>query len=222
MIRIVIIDDQQLIRAGLHTLAEHDGDIAVLGDAGDGARGLEIVRRHVPDVVLMDLRMPVMDGIAATRAIVTDPALAAVRVLALTTFDDQRTILSAVRAGAAGYILKDISPVDLRQAIRTVHTGEALLSPTIARTLMDTLAATTADPVRAQLLDHLTPRERDVLRLIALGDSNSEIGRRLHISPDTARTYVSRLLAKLNARDRTHLVILGYETGLITPGHASR
>jgi DNA-binding NarL/FixJ family response regulator len=222
MIRIVIIDDQQLIRAGLHTLAEHDGDIEVLGGAGDGARGLELVREHVPDVVLMDLRMPVMDGMAATRAIVTDPALAGVRVLALTTFDDQRTILAAIRAGAAGYILKDISPVDLRRAIRTVHAGEALLSPTIARTLMDTLTATTVDPARAQLLSHLTARERDVLRLIALGDSNSEIGRRLHISPDTARTYVSRLLAKLNARDRTHLVILGYETGLITPGHGTR
>ena len=218
MIRVVLVDDQQLVRTGLRALAERDGDIRVVAEAGDGRDGLEQVRRHRPDVVLMDIRMPRMDGITATRAIVDDPTLAGVRVVVLTTFDEDADVLAAIRAGSAGYLLKDIAPDDLRAAIRLVAAGDALLSPAITGKVMAQLAARPTASTRPAILESLTERERDVLTRVGLGDSNDEIGTNLRISPATARTYVSRLLAKLSARDRSQLVILSYESGLIRPG----
>jgi DNA-binding NarL/FixJ family response regulator len=218
VIRLVLVDDQELVRTGLRTLAERDGDITVVGEAADGRGGLGVVRQHRPDVVLMDIRMPVMDGIAATRAIVDDPALAAVRVVVLTTFDDDENVMSAIRAGAAGFLLKDVSPSDLREGIRLVAAGDALLSPAITGTVMAALAGQLRRRTRPALLDRLTEREREVLHRVALGESNAEIGAALYISPATARTYVSRLLTKLGARDRAQLVVIAYESGLVAPG----
>jgi DNA-binding NarL/FixJ family response regulator len=166
----------------------------------------------------MDIRMPVMDGIAATRAIVDDPALAAVRVVVLTTFDEDENVMSAIRAGAAGFLLKDVSPSDLREGIRLVAAGDALLSPAITGTVMAALAGQLRRRMRPALLDGLTEREREVLHRVALGESNAEIGVALYISPATARTYVSRLLTKLGARDRAQLVVIAYESGLVAPG----
>jgi DNA-binding NarL/FixJ family response regulator len=218
VIRIVLVDDQELVRAGLRTLAEHDGDITVVGEAADGRSGLGVVRGQRPDVVLMDIRMPVLDGIAATKAIVDDPALADVRVVVLTTFDEDENVMAAIRAGAAGYLLKDVSPNDLREGIRLVAAGDALLSPAITGTVMRALAGQLRRSTRPALVDGLTEREREVLQRVALGESNAEIGAALYISPATARTYVSRLLAKLGARDRAQLVVIAYESGLVEPG----
>ncbi len=218
MITIVLVDDQELVRTGLRTLAERDGDITVVGEAADGRGGLGAVRMHRPDVVLMDIRMPVMDGIAATRAIVEDPDLAGVRVVVLTTFDEDDHVMNAIRAGAAGYLLKDVSPVELREGIRRVAAGDALLSPAITGTVMRALAGRLLRSTRPELVDGLTERERDVLARVALGESNAEVGAALHISPATARTYVSRLLTKLGARDRAQLVVIAYESGLVAPG----
>ncbi|NUR73774.1 MAG: response regulator transcription factor [Hamadaea sp.] len=218
MIRIVIVDDQELVRAGLRTLAESEGDIAVVGEAATGSDAVSLVRKERPDVALMDIRMPGLDGLEATRRIVADPELREVRVLMLTTFDEDEHISTALRHGAAGYLLKDIRPGDLRHAIRVVAAGEALLSPAVTRKV---IASYTSVRTRPELLSALTERERDVLREIALGHSNTELAARLHISAATARTYVSRLLAKLAARDRAQLVVLGYESGLVSPGELS-
>ena len=218
MIRIVLVDDQELVRTGLRTLAEHDGDIQVVAEAYNGRAGLSAVRHHKPDVVLMDLRMPEMDGIAATEAIVADRSLADVRVVVLTTFDEDENILAAIRAGSAGYLLKDIAPNELRNAIRVVAAGDALMSPAITQKVIDKLAESSNLGTRPALLESLTGREREVLARVGLGESNAEIGASLYISPATARTYVSRLLSKLGARDRSQLVVLSYESGLIRPG----
>ena len=218
MIRIVLVDDQELVRTGLRALAERDGDIEVVGEASDGRTGLSRVRELRPDVVLMDLRMPQLDGIAATARITADPALDAVRVVVLTTFDEDEDVLAAIRAGAAGYLLKDVAPAALREAVRVVAGGEALLSPAVTTTVLARLGEHLATRVEPGLLDALTPREREVLALVGRGMSNDEIGARLHLSPATARTYVSRLLAKLRARDRSRLVVLAYESGLVRPG----
>ena len=218
MIRLVLVDDQELVRTGLRALAERDGDIAVVGEAAHGRGGLGVVRQHRPDVVLMDIRMPVMDGIAATEAIVGDPALADVRVVVLTTFDEDENVMNAIRAGAAGYLLKDVSPTELREGIRRVAAGDALLSPAITGTVMCALAGQLRRATRPELVDGLTEREREVLQRVALGESNGEIGAALYISPATARTYVSRLLTKLGARDRAQLVVIAYESGLVSPG----
>lgn len=218
MIRIVIVDDQELVRVGLRALAERDDDIEVVAEAADGRAGVAAARTHRPDVVLMDLRMPRLDGVAATRAITADPTLRGTRVLVLTTFDDDDSIGGAIAAGAAGYLLKDVAPVELRRSIRVVAAGEALLAPAVTRRVLDTLVGRGAVRLRPELLDRLTPREREVLREVALGRSNDEVGAGLHLSPATARTYVSRLLAKLQARDRSRLVAIGYESGLVTPG----
>lgn len=216
-IRVVIVDDQELVRAGLRPLAERDGDIVVVDEAPDGRAGLSRVREHRPDVVLMDIRMPVMDGLSATKAIVSDPELDGVRVLILTTFDEDEHVHEAVRAGASGYLLKDVSPDDLRSAIRIVAAGEALLSPAVTATVMRAAAGATRAPDRSPL-DGLTEREIDVLTLVGRGLTNDEIAADLFLSPATTRTYVSRLLGRLHARDRAALVILAYETGLVRSG----
>lgn len=218
MIRIVLVDDQELVRTGLRALAERDGDIDVVGEASDGRSGLSRVRKLLPDVVLMDLRMPQLDGIAATARITADPALDAVRVVVLTTFDEDEDVLAAIRAGAAGYLLKDVAPAALREAVRVVAGGESLLSPAVTTTVLAQLGERLASQVSPGLLDGLTPREREVLALVGRGMSNDEIGAALFLSPATARTYVSRLLAKLAARDRSRLVVLAYESGLVRPG----
>lgn len=217
VIRIVLVDDQEVVRTGLRALAERDGDIIVVGEAGTGRAALGRVRELRPDVVLMDIRMPDMDGLEATRAILSEPALRPVSVIVLTTFDEDDHVLEAVRSGAAGYLLKDVSPVDLRSAVRTVARGGALLSPSVTRTVLRTLAAAPRPP-DGYLLERLTDRERDVLRAVGRGLTNDEIARRLALSPATARTYVSRLLTRLGARDRSHLVVLAYESGLVRPG----
>ena len=218
MIRIVLVDDQELVRTGLRALAERDGDIEVVGEASDGRSGLSRVRELRPDVVLMDLRMPQLDGIAATARITADPTLDAVRVVVLTTFDEDEDVLAAIRAGAAGYLLKDVAPSALREAVRVVAGGDSLLSPAVTTTVLAQLGERLASRVSPGLLDGLTPREREVLALVGHGMSNDEIGQALFLSPATARTYVSRLLAKLAARDRSRLVVLAYESGLVRPG----
>ena len=218
LLRVVLVDDQQLVRAGLRPLAERDGDIEVVGEASDGRAGLARVRELRPDLVLMDLRMPVMDGLEATRAIVADPLLDGVRVLVLTTFDEDEHVQEAIRAGAAGYLLKDIAPDDLRSAIRTVAAGDALLSPAITAAVMRAAAEGATARTDPSALAGLTEREIDVLTGIGRGLTNAEIASELFLSPATSRTYVSRLLAKLGARDRAALVVLAYETGLVRPG----
>lgn len=218
MIRVVLVDDQEVVRAGLRTLAENDGDISVVAEAGTGWAAVNSVRELKPDVVLMDIRMPQMDGLDATRQIVADPELAAVKVLVLTTFDEDELVFEAIRSGAAGYLLKDVSPAELRRSIRVVAAGEPLLAPSAMRALMRSVAAGSRATVDDSLLRSLTEREREVLTLVGRGLTNDEIAQELFVSPATARTYVSRLLTKLGARDRARLVVLAYETGLVTPG----
>lgn len=215
-VRVVLVDDQHLVRAGLSALLERAPDIAVVGEAGDGAAGLGVVRAERPDIVLMDVRMPGTDGLEATRQLLADPRLRDVRVVMLTTFDDDEYLFEAIRAGAAGFLLKDTAPDALREAVRIVAGGDALLSPAVTRRV---LAAAARSPVAdSALLAGLTERERDVLAQVGAGRSNAEIGAVLHLSPDTARTYVSRLLTKLDARDRSQLVVIAYESGLVRPG----
>ncbi len=217
MISVVLIDDQALVREGLRALLERDPEITVAGEAADGRSGVHLVQRTRPDVALMDIRMPGLDGIAATRQIVADGSLRETKVIVLTTFDEDENIQAAMRAGAAGYLLKDLSPEELRRAVRLVAGGDAILSPAITRRVMQQIAAQGGAP-DLQLLAGLSEREREVLRHIGLGESNDEIAASLVISAATARTYVSRLLAKLAARDRSQLVILAYESGLVKPG----
>ncbi|GAB3479980.1 response regulator transcription factor [Amycolatopsis cihanbeyliensis] len=217
MIRVVLVDDQHLVREGLRALLERAEDITVTGDADSGDAGVELVARKRPDVVLMDIRMPGGDGLAATRRIVADPELREVQVVVLTTFDTDEHILDAVRAGAAGFLLKDTSPEEMREAVRIVARGDALLSPAVTRRVMRAAAAGARAPDAARL-DPLTERERQVLARVGAGESNGEIAAALVISPATARTHVGRLLTKLGARDRAQLVGIAYETGLITPG----
>jgi DNA-binding NarL/FixJ family response regulator len=216
-IRVVLIDDQELVRAGLRTLLARDPEIQVVGEAADGRTGVHVVRQTRPDVVLMDLRMPGLDGLAATRQIVGDPSLSSTQVVVLTTFDEDEDIQAAMRVGAAGYLLKDLSPDELRRAVHVVAGGAALLAPAITRRVMQQLAVRAGAP-NPELLADLTEREQEVLRHVGLGESNDEIAESLVISPATARTYISRLLAKLDARDRSQLVIIAYESGLVTPG----
>ncbi|GGS34176.1 response regulator [Actinokineospora fastidiosa] len=216
MIRVVVVDDQALVRTGLRALLERAPDIVVVGEADNGDAGMAVVRRERPDVVLMDIRMPGVDGITATRRIGADPELADVRVIVLTTFDTDEHIIDALRAGAAGFLLKDTGPDDLRAAVRVVAAGESLLSPAVTRRVIR--AATSRHVPDTTALAGLTQREREVLAEVGAGRSNDEIAARLTISPATARTHVGRLLAKLAARDRAQLVVLAYETGLVEPG----
>lgn len=217
-ITVLLADDQELVRVGLRALAERDGDIAVVGEAENGRVAVSQCQSLRPDVVLMDLSMPVMGGVEATKAIVVDPQLAGTRVLVLTTFDDDDDVFAAIRAGASGYLLKDLSPEELRSAIRTVAAGDALLDPAITARVMHAAAGDRAGA--APLPVELTEREAEVFALVGTGLSNEEIARELFLSPATARTYVSRLLAKLGARDRAALIVLAYETGAVRPGDA--
>jgi DNA-binding NarL/FixJ family response regulator len=218
-IRVVVADDQTLVRAGFRLLVDSASDLEVVGEAVDGAEAVELARRERPAVVLMDIRMPRMDGLEATRRIAADELLAGVRVLILTTFDLDEYVYQALRVGASGFLLKDTPPADLLAAIRVVAAGDALLAPGITRRLIAEFARR-PDPSRVApaALQRLTDRERAVLGLVARGLSNSEIAQRLVVSPATSKTYVSRMLAKLGARDRAQLVAIAYETGLVTPG----
>jgi DNA-binding NarL/FixJ family response regulator len=214
-IGVVIADDQALVRGGFRVLVDTAADMEVLGEANDGAEAVALVRERHPDVVLMDVRMPVQDGIEATRRIKEDHDTAGVKVLILTTFDLDEYVYAALRAGASGFLLKDTTPEKLLDAIRVVAAGEALLAPTVTRRLIEAFTAR-AEPafVAPAVLDTLTDREREVLREVSRGLSNTEIGERLHMSAATAKTHVSRLLMKLAARDRAQLVVVAYESGL--------
>jgi DNA-binding NarL/FixJ family response regulator len=219
-IGVVIADDQALVLGGFVVMVGAASDMEVLGAAGDGAEAVALVRQHHPDVVLMDIRMPLVDGIEATRVITTDPDTAGARVLMLTTFDLDDYVYRALRAGASGFLLKDTAPEELLAAIRVLAAGDALLAPSITRRLIREFAErpeTRGQPA-VGLLDPLSVREREVLVEVAGGWSNAEIGERLHISAATAKTHVSRLLMKLSAHDRAQLVMIAYETGLVTPG----
>jgi DNA-binding NarL/FixJ family response regulator len=224
---VVLVDDQGLVRAGFQALLDSEDEIEVVGQAADGEAGLELVRRLRPDIVLMDIRMPVLDGLAATAQITSDPNLGGTRVIVLTTFELDEYVFGALRAGASGFLLKDVEPVDLLDAVRVVAGGEALLAPRLTRRLIEAFVARddedgAAYGGRARVDDaelaQLTPREREVLALVGRGLSNAEIAERLVLSPLTAKTHVARLFAKLSARDRSQLVVIAYETGLVVPG----
>jgi DNA-binding NarL/FixJ family response regulator len=229
---VVLVDDQGLVRAGFRALLDSEDEIEVVGQAADGQAGLELIRRLRPDIVLMDIRMPVLDGLAATAQITSDPDLAGTRVVVLTTFELDEYVFGALRAGASGFLLKDVEPVDLLNAVRVVAGGEALLAPRLTRRLIEAFVAgrggagvgtgaAPATPERAALterLEQLTPREREVLTLVGRGLSNSEIAEQLVLSPLTAKTHVARLFAKLEARDRAQLVVIAYESGLVVAG----
>lgn len=214
MIRVLLADDQDLVRAGLRALLGNDSEFTVVAEAETGDEAIAKTREHHPDVVLMDIRMPGTNGIEATRGIRADPVLSATRVLILTTFDDDDEILEAIRLGAAGYLLKDTSSDGLRAAIHTVANGGNILTPNIARRVMEHVAKLPLPIVQDPRIGELTDRELAVLRRIAHGENNAEIASLLHISPATARTYVSRILAKLHARDRTELAIIAHRSGL--------
>ncbi len=217
-ITVALADDQALVRAGFRALLSHTPGIEVVGEAANGRAAVELVRRCRPDVLLMDIRMPELDGIEATRLICEDPQLRGVRVVVLTTYAQDDYLFAALRAGASGFLLKDIEPVDLRAAVRVVAAGEALLSPAVTRTLID---AVTAAPVRSGAdlarLATLTDREREMTALAAHGLDNVAIGSRLMISPATVKTHITRAMAKAGARDRAQLVVLAYQTGLVSP-----
>ncbi len=219
MVRVLLADDQTLVRAGFRVLLERTEDVEVVGEAADGAQALARARATRPDVVLMDVRMPVMDGLEATRRIVADDRLTGVRVVVLTTFELDEYVFAALRAGASGFLLKDIDPDDLRAAVRVVAAGDALLSPRVTRRLIDEFTAQPARRAAApERLRVLTDREREVMALVGAGLSNDEIAARLVLSPATAKTHVSRAMVKLHVRDRAQLVVLAYETGLVVPG----
>jgi len=218
MIRVLVADDQALLRGSFRVLLETMPDMTVVGEAGTGREATELARAQQPDVVLMDVRMPEMDGIEATRRICGSAETAGVRVLILTTFDLDSYVYAALRAGASGFLLKDAPPVDLLAAIRVVAAGEALLAPTITRRLIAEFARRPEPaPPPAGTLDGVTGRELEVLRLVARGLSNMEISQQLHVSLATVKTHIGHVLAKTGTRDRAQLVILAYETGLVSP-----
>jgi DNA-binding NarL/FixJ family response regulator len=222
VLRIVLADDQVMVRSGLRALLAAESDLEVVAEAGDGQQALAAARTHRPDVIVMDIRMPVLDGLEATRAIAADPLLSTVRVVVLTTFDEDALVFEAIRAGAAGFLLKDAEPAELLRGIRAAAAGDALLAPQAARRLVAAFAAAAAPtgPV-ARAVDLLTTREREIVALVGRGLSNDEIAERLVISPATARTHVSRAMVKLAARDRAQLVVFAYESGLVHPGSVS-
>jgi DNA-binding NarL/FixJ family response regulator len=218
MTRVALVDDQSLVRAGLRALLEAEG-LEVVGEAGDGLEGVALVERERPDVVLMDIRMPELDGLEATRRIVADERLADVRVVVLTTFELDEYVFEALRAGASGFLLKDVQPAQLVEAIRVVARGEALLAPTVTRRLLDRFAHTLPGPPEKPPpeLASLTEREREVLGLLAGGLSNAELAERLFLSETTVKTHVSSILRKLGLRDRVQAVVLAYQAGLVRP-----
>jgi DNA-binding NarL/FixJ family response regulator len=220
MIRVLLADDQALIRAGFRMLLNSVDDIEVVGEATDGGQAVAMAVTTRADVVLMDIRMPGVDGLEATRRIAANPDLAGVRVLILTTFDADDYVYQALRAGASGFVVKDTEPADLLGAIRIVARGDALLSPGVTRRLIADIAArpNPAAPAGSYRIDLLTDREREVLTLVGGGLSNDQIAAKLYVSPLTAKTHVSRIMTKLDARDRAQLVVAAYETGLVTPG----
>ncbi|WP_339127814.1 response regulator transcription factor [Streptomyces sp. f51] len=218
MIRVLLADDQSLVRAGFKALLDAQPDIEVAGEAADGEGAVASVRELRPDVVLMDIRMPVLDGLAATRRITGDAELGAVKVVMLTTFELDEYVFEAIRSGASGFLVKDTEPEELLRAVRAVVAGDALLSPGVTRRLISEFAARSKVPESAASLSELTEREREVMALVGIGLSNDEIARRLVVSPLTAKTHVSRTMVKLGARDRAQLVVLAYESGLVRPG----
>jgi DNA-binding NarL/FixJ family response regulator len=220
MIRLALADDQQLIRAGFRSLLEAEPDIEVVGEAGTGAEAVSLVTATRPDVVLMDIRMPDGDGLWATEQIVQRPELASTHIVIVTTFELDEYVARAIRAGASGFLVKDTEPVELIRAVRVVASGDALLSPSVTRRLLERVSATLRDAPDARQLELVTEREREVLALVGQGLTNDEIGRALFLSPLTAKTHVSRIMSKLGARDRVQLVVIAYETGLVTPGGA--
>ncbi|WP_127479069.1 response regulator [Nocardioides pantholopis] len=215
MIEVLLVDDQTLLRAGLRAILENADDLTVVAEAGTGREALHRAREHRPTVILMDLQMPVMGGVEAIEALRADPLLSATPVLVLTTFDDEDDVVAAIAAGANGYLLKDIEADDLRRSVREAAGGRAQMSPGVLRQVMDRLARLPTRQAREQSLAGLTERELEILTQVGLGLTNEEIGRALFLSPETARTYVSRLLAKLGARDRAQLVVLAHRAGLV-------
>ncbi len=218
MIRVAIADDQQLIRAGFRSLLEAEPDIEIVGEAGSGTEAVALVRAQKPDVVLMDIRMPGGDGLWATGQIAADPALSATRIVIVTTFELDEYVAQAIRAGASGFLVKDTEPVELIRAVHVVAAGDALLSPSVTRRLLERVAGVLREAPDTSQLAVLTEREREVLGLVGQGLTNEEIGRALYLSPLTAKTHVSRIMSKLAARDRVQLVVVAYETGLVTAG----
>jgi DNA-binding NarL/FixJ family response regulator len=219
MIRVLLVDDQPLVRAGLRVLLEGEPDIAVAGEAANGEEAVSLARHARPDVVVMDIRMPVLDGLEATRQIAAEQLLAEVKVLILTTFESDEYVFEALRAGASGFLLKDAEPIELLQAVRVVADGDALLSPSVTRRLIGEFAAAPGSyRSPPEQLDVLTEREREIMAVVARGLSNDEIAELLTISPATVKTHVSRAMVKLDARDRAQLVVLAYQTGLVLAG----
>ncbi|MGN9758130.1 response regulator [Streptomyces sp. SD31] len=216
MIRVLLVDDQPLIRSGFRALLNLEDDIEVVAEAADGAEGLALTKQHLPDIVLIDIQMPVVDGIEATRRIAADPALAGVHVVILTNYGMDEYILDALRAGAAGFLVKDIVPDDLLHAVRVAARGDALLAPSITRKLINRYV-TQPLPTTGAALEELTGREREAVTLVAQGLSNDQIADRMVISPMTAKTHINRAMTKLHARDRAQLVVVAYESGLVTP-----
>jgi DNA-binding NarL/FixJ family response regulator len=218
VIRVLVADDQTAVRAGFAALIAGEEAMEVVGEADNGRKAVDGARRVLPNVVLMDIRMPVLDGIEATRLICSDPTLSETRVLVLTTFDLDEYVYAALRAGASGFLLKDAGPGELLQAIQVVAAGDALLAPSVTKRLIAEFAGRPDPEAPPAQFTELTNREREILRLVATGLSNPDIARRLVISPLTAKTHVARILAKLDCHDRAQLVSLAYETGLVTPG----
>jgi DNA-binding NarL/FixJ family response regulator len=218
MIRVLLADDQALVRAGFRALLDAEDDISVIGEAANGAEALRLARDLLPDVVLMDIRMPDVDGLEATRHIAADERLASVHVVILTTFEIDEYVFEAIRHGASGFLVKDTEPVELLAAVRAVARGDALLSPGVTRRLIGEFATRSKTPPPTKALDQLTDREREVVTLIGEGLTNDQIAQRLFMSPATAKTHANRAMAKIGARDRAQLVVAAYESGLVRPG----
>ncbi len=217
MIRVLVADDQALVRAGFRALIDAEEDLRVVGEAADGEQAVVAIASLKPDVVLMDIRLPRLDGIEASRRVAADGGLAGTRVVILTTFETDEYVFDALRAGASGFLVKDTDPAELLRAIRVVASGEALLSPSVTRRLIEDVVARRPERTAAPGLDTLTPRELEILALVASGLSNDDIADRLVISPATAKTHVSRVMGKLDARDRAQLVVVAYEAGVVRP-----